>query len=148
MSCRLTDRKAWIKSALTEARGFPLTRMVYVSSRSLPISVPNQERFVNSGEDSGVRLTSSPEKNFSKKKKKYIYIDILSRVQVLRRWRAKEWLQVPIKWKLGGNKSKMKSVALIIDKVSDEMNYGCFNSSRLILFFATFIVSWENHLYQ
>ena len=57
---RLTERNAWMRSALTEASGLPLTRMVYVSSRSLPIRVPNQERFVSSGDDSGVRLTSSP----------------------------------------------------------------------------------------
>ena len=56
-----------------------MTRIVYVSSRSLPISVPNQERFVNSGEDSGVRLTSSPatkptRKPKEKKKKKRIML--------------------------------------------------------------------------
>lgn len=55
----LTDRKAWIRSALTEARGFPLTSTVNVSSFSEVIRLPNQDFFVSSGEDSGVRPTSS-----------------------------------------------------------------------------------------
>ena len=37
-----------------DANGFPLTIMVYVSSFSVDIKLPNQDRFVNSGEGSGV----------------------------------------------------------------------------------------------
>ena len=51
---KLTERKAWMRSALMDANGFPLTIMVYVSSFSVDIKLPNQERFVNSGEGSGV----------------------------------------------------------------------------------------------
>jgi len=57
----LTDKKAWIRSAFTVANGFPRTKIVYASSRSDPIKLPNQERFVSSGEPSGVRWTSSLE---------------------------------------------------------------------------------------
>lgn len=58
---KLTDRKACIRSALTVAKGFPLTKIVNVSSFSVVISDPNQDFFVNSGEDSGVKWTSSEE---------------------------------------------------------------------------------------
>ena len=43
-----------MRSALMDANGFPLTIMVYVSSFSVDIKLPNQDRFVNSGEGSGV----------------------------------------------------------------------------------------------
>ena len=36
------------------ASAFPFTTTVYVSSFSVDIKLPNQERLVNSGEDSGV----------------------------------------------------------------------------------------------
>lgn len=41
--------------------GFPLTKIVKVSSFSVVIRLPNQERLVNSGDDSGVKWTSSAE---------------------------------------------------------------------------------------
>jgi len=55
----LTDKKACIKSALTVANGFPFTNIVNVSSFSVVIRLPNQDFFVNSGDDSGVKWTSS-----------------------------------------------------------------------------------------
>ena len=42
-----------------DANGFSLTIIVYVSSRSVDMRLPNQERFVSSGEASGVWLNSS-----------------------------------------------------------------------------------------
>lgn len=57
----LTDRNAWIRSALTVASGLPLTRIVNVSSFSVVIREPNQDFFVSSGDDSGVKCTSSEE---------------------------------------------------------------------------------------
>jgi hypothetical protein len=57
----ITDRKACIRSALTVASGFPLTRMVNVSSFSVVIRLPNQDFLVSSGDDSGVKWTSSDE---------------------------------------------------------------------------------------
>ena len=53
----LTERKAWMRSALILARGFPFTTTVYVSSFSVDIRLPNQDLFVSSGEDSGVWCT-------------------------------------------------------------------------------------------
>lgn len=58
---QLTDKNAWIKWALTVAMGLPLTRIVKVSSFSVVMRFPNQERFVSSGDDSGVKWTSSAE---------------------------------------------------------------------------------------
>ena len=55
----LTERKAWMRSALICASALPFTMMVYVSSFSVDMRLPNHERFVSSGEDSGVGLTSS-----------------------------------------------------------------------------------------
>lgn len=55
----LTDRNAWMRSAFTDANGFPLTRTVKVSSFSDVIRLPNHDFLVNSGDDSGVRPTSS-----------------------------------------------------------------------------------------
>ena len=40
-----------------DANGFPFTIMVYVSSFSVDIKLPNQDRFVNSGEGSGVGVS-------------------------------------------------------------------------------------------
>ena len=40
-----------------DAKGFPLTIIVYVSSLSVDIKLPNQDRFVSSGEGSGVGLS-------------------------------------------------------------------------------------------
>lgn len=57
----LTDKNAWMRSALTEASGLPLTSTVKVSSFSEVIKLPNQDFLVSSGEDSGVRPTSSEE---------------------------------------------------------------------------------------
>ena len=48
-----------MRSALIWLSPFPLTMMVYVSSFSVDMRLPNHERFVSSGEDSGVGLTSS-----------------------------------------------------------------------------------------
>lgn len=50
----LTERKACTRSALMVLIPFPLTMMVYVSSFSVDMSELNHERFVISGEDSGV----------------------------------------------------------------------------------------------
>lgn len=50
-----------MRSALTEASGFPLTNIVKVSSFSVVIKFPNHDFFVNSGEDSGVKWASSHE---------------------------------------------------------------------------------------
>lgn len=61
LDSRLTERNAWIRSALTVAKGFPLTRIVNVSSFSVVIREPNQDFFVSSGDDSGVKCTSSDE---------------------------------------------------------------------------------------
>lgn len=58
---KLTDKKACIRSALTDANGFPLTSIVKVSSFSVVIRFPNQDFLVSSGEDSGVKCTSSEE---------------------------------------------------------------------------------------
>lgn len=58
---RLTDKNACIKCALTVAIGLPFTNMVNVSSFSVVIKLPNQERLVSSGDDSGVKCTSSAE---------------------------------------------------------------------------------------
>lgn len=55
----LTDKKAWIKCAFTVDSGFPFTRTVNVSSFSDVIKLPNHDRFVSSGEESGVKYTSS-----------------------------------------------------------------------------------------
>lgn len=57
----LTDRKAWIRWAFTVDKGFPFTRTVNVSSFSVVIRLPNQDRFVSSGDESGVKWTSSEE---------------------------------------------------------------------------------------
>lgn len=54
-----TDKNACIKSALTLANGFPLTSIVNVSSFSVAIKLPNHDLFVNSGDESGVKCTSS-----------------------------------------------------------------------------------------
>lgn len=54
-----TDKNACIRSALTVANGLPLTNIVNVSSFSVVINEPNQDFFVNSGDDSGVKCTSS-----------------------------------------------------------------------------------------
>ena len=40
-----------------DAKGFPLTIIVYVSSLSVDIKLPNQDLFVSSGEGSGVGLS-------------------------------------------------------------------------------------------
>lgn len=49
-----------MRSALTVASGFPLTKAVKVSSLSADRRrEPNHERFVSSGDDSGVKWTSS-----------------------------------------------------------------------------------------
>ena len=48
-----------MRSAFTDANGFPLTRTVNVSSFSDVIRLPNHDFLVNSGDDSGVRPTSS-----------------------------------------------------------------------------------------
>lgn len=52
---RLTDKNAWIKWAFTVDSGFPFTSTVNVSSFSVVIKLPNQERFVSSGDESGVK---------------------------------------------------------------------------------------------
>lgn len=52
----LTESKAWIRSAFTVDNGFPVIRMVKVSSFSEAIKLPNQDFLVISGEDSGVGL--------------------------------------------------------------------------------------------
>lgn len=49
--------------------GFPLTKMVKVSSFSVVIKFPNQDRLVNSGDDSGVRCTSSAETELNSREK-------------------------------------------------------------------------------
>jgi len=160
---RLTDRKAWIKSALTEARGFPLTRIVYVSSRSLPISVPNQERFVNSGEDSGVRLTSSPaptrqrnvererdrQTDRERKKNRALAIRFDFFVpfwKVEAGWMANIWLQVPIKWKLEGNKPRGRRRTLLQLKIRwDELHiFHIHVTFSLPFLFFSFLRSLEN----
>ena len=56
-----TDKNACIRWALTVANGLPLTKTVNVSSFSVVIRLPNQDFFVSSGDDSGVRCTSSVE---------------------------------------------------------------------------------------
>ncbi len=43
-----------MRSALICESVLPLTMMVYVSSLSVDMSEPNHDRFVSSGEDSGV----------------------------------------------------------------------------------------------
>lgn len=58
---QLTDRKACIRWAFTVDKGFPLTNTVNVSSFSVVIRLPNQDRFVSSGDESGVKWTSSEE---------------------------------------------------------------------------------------
>lgn len=50
-----------MRSALTEARGLPFTRTVIVSSFSEVMRLPNHDFLVSSGDDSGVKLTSSEE---------------------------------------------------------------------------------------
>lgn len=52
----LTESRAWIKSAFTVDNGFPVIKMVNVSSFSEAIRLPNQDFLVSSGEDSGVGL--------------------------------------------------------------------------------------------
>lgn len=52
----ITERRAWIKSAFTVDNGFPVIKMVKVSSFSEAIKLPNQDFLVSSGEDSGVGL--------------------------------------------------------------------------------------------
>lgn len=52
----ITERSAWIKSALTVDNGFPVIKIVNVSSFSEAIKLPNQDFLVSSGEDSGVGL--------------------------------------------------------------------------------------------
>lgn len=51
-----TESNAWIKSAFTVDNGFPVIRIVNVSSFSEAIKLPNQDFLVSSGEDSGVGL--------------------------------------------------------------------------------------------
>lgn len=48
-----------MRCALTVANGFPFTRTVNVSSFSVVIKFPNHDRFVSSGDESGVKYTSS-----------------------------------------------------------------------------------------
>lgn len=60
-----------MRSALTEANGFPFTRIVKVSSFSVVIRLPNHDFLVSSGDDSGVRCTSSEE---AKRKEVLLYI--------------------------------------------------------------------------
>jgi len=50
-----------MRSAFTVAKGFPLTSIVKVSSFSVVMRLPNQDFLVSSGDDSGVRCTSSDE---------------------------------------------------------------------------------------
>lgn len=50
-----------MRSALTDANGFPFTNIVNVSSFSVVIKFPNHDFFVSSGEDSGVKWASSDE---------------------------------------------------------------------------------------
>lgn len=50
------ESRAWIKSAFTVDNGFPVIKIVNVSSFSDAIKLPNHDFFVNSGEDSGVGL--------------------------------------------------------------------------------------------
>lgn len=50
-----------MRSAFTVARGFPFTKIAKVSSFSVVMRLPNQDFLVSSGEDSGVRCTSSDE---------------------------------------------------------------------------------------
>ena len=50
-----------MRSALSEASGFPFTSTVRLSSFSEVIKLPNHDFFVSSGEDSGVNPTSSEE---------------------------------------------------------------------------------------
>ena len=45
-----------MRSALMDANGLPLTMMVYVSSLSVDIRLPNQDLLVSSGDGSGVGL--------------------------------------------------------------------------------------------
>lgn len=52
----LTESRACIKSAFTVDNGFPVIKMVNVSSFSEVIKLPNQDFLVISGEDSGVGL--------------------------------------------------------------------------------------------
>ena len=61
-----------------DANGFPLTIMVYVSSFSVDIKLPNQDRFVNSGEGSGVGFSdiSSTMINQTIFKAQYIFIEV------------------------------------------------------------------------
>lgn len=58
-----------IKWALTVARGFPFTNIVNVSSFSVVIKLPNHDFLVSSGEESGVKCTSSDETVKERKKK-------------------------------------------------------------------------------
>lgn len=51
----LTDRNACMRWALTVANGFPFTSTVNVSSFSVVIKLPNQDRLVSSGDESGVK---------------------------------------------------------------------------------------------
>jgi len=57
--CIITERNAWMRWAFTVDNGLPFTNIVNVSSFSVAIKFPNHDFFVNSGDDSGVMLTSS-----------------------------------------------------------------------------------------
>ena len=72
-----------------DANGFSLTIIVYVSSRSVDMRLPNQERFVSSGEASGVWLNSSAEK----KKENVTFIQFLNlgKVWVKKQDTLKNW---------------------------------------------------------
>lgn len=69
----ITDRNAWIKWALTVASGFPLTSTVNVSSFSVVIKFPNHDRLVSSGDESGVKYTSSDETANESQKSHWIF---------------------------------------------------------------------------
>jgi hypothetical protein len=57
-----------MRCAFTVDSGLPFTRIVNVSSFSVAIRLPNHDFFVNSGEDSGVRCTSSVDTKTSGKR--------------------------------------------------------------------------------
>ena len=95
---RLTERKAWMRSALILAKGFPFTTTVYVSSFSVDIRLPNQDLFVSSGEDSGVWCTLTT----SRKWRNSIKILFVS-------FHAKVTASIPESW-IGPNRVRLRAV--------------------------------------
>ena len=65
-----------------DANGFPLTIIVYVSSFSVDIKLPNHDRFVNSGEGSGVGVSDISSTSFEENKLRKLAANI-SRIFLL-----------------------------------------------------------------